>query len=111
MALDLLLSQLCFFFKKYVLGVVDSKIVPLQYVQPQKIGLSFHNYGNSLSHCEMTQISFCFRNLSVQVSDGNLADCTAGEHWSGDRGPQPKRAKVRDVRCWLLCQVLKWIFV
>uniref|UniRef100_A0A7M4E463 Neurogenic locus notch homolog protein 2 n=1 Tax=Crocodylus porosus TaxID=8502 RepID=A0A7M4E463_CROPO len=36
------------------------------------------------------------KNLSVQVSDGNLADYTAGEHWSGDRGPQPKRAKSED---------------
>lgn len=36
------------------------------------------------------------KNLSVQIPEGNLADSGPTEHWAGDGGPQPKRAKAED---------------
>ncbi|KAF2974030.1 hypothetical protein EK904_011600 [Melospiza melodia maxima] len=36
------------------------------------------------------------KNLSVQIPEGNLADPGTTEHWAGDGGPQPKRAKAED---------------
>uniref|UniRef100_U3JM68 Uncharacterized protein n=1 Tax=Ficedula albicollis TaxID=59894 RepID=U3JM68_FICAL len=36
------------------------------------------------------------KNLTVQIPEGNLADPGTTEHWAGDGGPQPKRAKAED---------------
>lgn len=49
--------------------------------------------------------SFFVRNLSVQIPEGNLADSGPTEHWAGDGGPQPKRAKVRSSKTSILPEI------